>query len=61
MMDSFSFEDLIEQMCADPVFVAQCEKNNREWDEEVAAELEITVDELWDRLGIQWSDKKVST
>jgi len=55
---SFSFEDLIEQMCADPVFVAQCEKNNREWDEEVAAELEITVDQLWDRLGITWHETR---
>ena len=49
---TISFEDLVEEMCADPVFVAQCEKNNREWDESVATELEITIDELWDRLGI---------
>ena len=43
---SLSFEDLIEEMCNNPQFVAQCEKNNREWEEEAAAELEITVDEL---------------
>ena len=43
---SLSFEDLIEGMCNDPEFIAQCEKNNREWEEEVALELEITVDQL---------------
>jgi len=43
---SLTFEDLIEEMCNDPQFVAQCEKNNREWEEEAAAELEITVDQL---------------
>ena len=43
---SLSFEDLVEEMCNDPQFVAQCEKNNREWEEEAASELEITVDEL---------------
>jgi hypothetical protein len=56
--DTTSFEDLIEEMCDDPAFVAQCEKNNREWDEEVAAELEITIDELWDRLGITWHETR---
>jgi len=43
---SFTFNDLIEQMCNDPMFIEQCEKNNREWDEEVAEELDITVEEL---------------
>jgi len=43
---SLSFEDLIEGMCNDPEFIAQCEKNNREWEEEAALELEITVDQL---------------
>ena len=43
---SLSFEDLIEAMCNDPEFIAQCEKNNREWEEEAALELEITVDQL---------------
>ena len=43
---SLSFEDLIEEMCNDPQFVAQCEKNNREWEEQAALDLEITVDEL---------------
>ena len=39
---SFTFEDLILQMCKDPMFIEQCEKNNREWDEEVANELGVT-------------------
>ena len=56
-----SFEDMVELMCADPEFVAQCEKNNAEWDEEVAGMLEITVDELWERLGIQWTPAKPPT
>ena len=43
---SFTFDDLIEGMLSDPEFVAQCERNNREWDEQAAAELEMTVDEL---------------
>ena len=43
---SLSFEDLIEGMCNDPEFITQCEKNNREWEEEAALELEITVDQL---------------
>ena len=48
MNDPFSatFEDLIEEMCNDPMFIQQCEANNRNWDEEAAAELEVTVDEL---------------
>ena len=58
IQDTVSFEDLIEEMCADPEFVAQCEKNNREWDEAVAAELEITIDELWERLGITWHETR---
>ena len=43
---SLSFEDLIESMCKDPEFIAQCEKNNREWEEEAAAELGVTVNKL---------------
>ena len=48
MKDPFSatFDDLIEEMCNDPMFIQQCEANNRSWDEEAAAELEVTVDEL---------------
>ena len=41
-----TFEKLVEQMCEDPMFIQQCEANNRMWDEEAAAELEVTVDEL---------------
>ena len=43
---SLTFEQLVEQMCEDPMFIMQCEANNRQWEEEAAAELEITVDEL---------------
>ena len=43
---SLSFEDLIEDMCKDPEFIAQCEKNNREWEEEAAEELGVTVNQL---------------
>jgi len=54
--DTISFEDMIDQLCADPEFVAECEENNCKWDE-TAAELEITtVNELWDRLGIVWHE-----
>lgn len=52
MNDSLTFEQLIEEMCNDPVFVKQCEENNRMWDEEAAADLEVTVDELHTMLGI---------
>lgn len=47
------FADFIEEMSNDPVFIKQCEENNRMWDEEAAAELEITVDELHAMLGIE--------
>ena len=50
---ALSFEDLIEEMCNDPQFIAQCEKNNREWEEEAAAELEITVDQLRQFLSVK--------
>ena len=46
MNDSLTFEKMIEEMCEDPMFIMQCEANNRQWDEEAAAELEVTVDEL---------------
>tara|TARA_Y100000004_G_scaffold175183_1_gene214546 strand:+ start:96 stop:263 length:168 start_codon:yes stop_codon:yes gene_type:complete len=52
MNDSLTFDDLIEGMASDPVFIKQCEENNRKWDEEAAAELEVTVDELHIMLGI---------
>ncbi len=52
MNDSLTFDDLIEGMASDPVFIKQCEENNRKWDEEAAAELEVTVDELHTMLGI---------
>ena len=43
---SLTFDDIVEGMCNDPEFVAQCERNNAEWDEEAAAELGVTVAEL---------------
>ena len=46
MNDTLTFEDLIDMMASDPEFIKQCEENNRKWDEEAAAELEVTVDEL---------------
>lgn len=46
MDDSLTFDQLIEEMCNDPVFIKQCEENNRQWEEEAAADLGITVDEL---------------
>ncbi len=46
MNDTLTFEDLIDMMASDPQFIKQCEENNRMWDEEAAAELEVTVDEL---------------
>ena len=49
---SMTFEQLVEQMCEDPMFIQQCEANNRMRDEEAAAELEVTVDELHQMLGI---------
>lgn len=52
MNDSLTFETIIEEMCSDPMFIMQCEANNRMWDEEAAAELEVTVDELHQMLGI---------
>ena len=53
LMDfSITFEKLVEEMCEDPMFIMQCEANNRMWDEEAAAELEVTVDELHRMLGI---------
>ena len=50
MNDSLTFEDIIEGMATDPLFIKACEENNRQWEEEAAAELEITVDELLARL-----------
>ena len=52
MNDSLTFDELIESMCNDPEFVAQCEENNRKWDEEAAAELNVTVDDLHVWLGL---------
>ncbi len=44
------FQDFIDQMASDPMFIQQCEENNRKWDEEAAAELEVTVDQLHEML-----------
>jgi hypothetical protein len=49
---SLTFDDIVEGMANDPEFIEQCERNNREWDEEAAAELEMTVDELHHFLGV---------
>ena len=43
---SLTFDDIVEGMANDPEFIAQCEHNNNEWDEEAAAELGVTVAEL---------------
>ena len=43
---TLEFDQIIEGMSNDPEFIAACEENNRQWDEEAAAELEVTVDEL---------------
>ena len=43
---SLTFDDIVEGMANDPEFIAQCERNNNEWDEEAAAELGVTVAEL---------------
>ena len=40
------FDQLIEEMSTDPLFIKACEENNQQWEEEAAAHLEITVDEL---------------
>ena len=32
----FDFDQLIEEIASDPEFIAQCEKNNAEWEAEVA-------------------------
>ena len=49
---SLTFDDIIEDICEDPQFIADVERNNREWDEEAAAELEMTIDELHQFLGV---------
>ena len=46
MTEDFTFEMLVNEMACDPLFIRACEENNRQWEEEAAAELEITVDEL---------------
>jgi hypothetical protein len=46
MNDSLTFEELVEGMCEDPMFIQQCEANNRRWDEEASQELGVTVEEL---------------
>ena len=40
------FEMLVNEMATDPLFIKACEENNQQWEEEAAAELEITVHEL---------------
>ena len=54
MNDSLTFDQLIEEMSTDPLFIKACEENNRQWEEEAAAELEITVDELLTFLNNNW-------
>ena len=49
---SLTFDEIVAGMCEDPEFIAQCERNNRLWDEQAAAELEMTLDELHTALGI---------
>ncbi len=44
------FEDLVAEMSNDPMFIAHCEVNNRQWDEEASAELGMTVEELHNHL-----------
>ena len=46
MNDSLTFEELVKGMCEDPMFIQQCEANNRNWDEEASLELGVTVEEL---------------
>ena len=46
MTEDFTFEMLVNEMACDPLFIKACEENNQQWDEEAAAELEVTVDEL---------------
>ena len=46
MNDSLTFEELVEGMCEDPMFIQQCEANNRRWDEEASQELGVTLEEL---------------
>jgi hypothetical protein len=40
------FEMLVNEMACDPLFIKACEENNQQWEEEAAAHLEITVDQL---------------
>jgi hypothetical protein len=49
---SLTFDEIVAGMCEDPEFIAQCERNNRLWDQEAAAELGMTLDELHTALGI---------
>ena len=46
MTEDFTFEMLVNELACDPLFIKACEENNQQWDEEAAAELEVTVDEL---------------
>ena len=46
MTEDFSFEMLVNEMACDPLFIKACEENNQQWEEEAAAHLEITVDQL---------------
>ena len=32
----FDFDQWVEEIASDPEFISQCEKNNAEWDAEVA-------------------------
>lgn len=32
----FDFDQLVEEIASDPEFIAQCEQNNADWEDEVA-------------------------
>lgn len=48
----FDVDAFIEEIASDPEFIAQVERNNREWDLGASEELGVTVDELHTMLGI---------
>lgn len=48
----FDFDDLIEEMCQDPEFIADVQRNNDEWDREASEHLDVTVEELHTMIGL---------
>ena len=48
----FDFDDLIEEMCQDPEFIADIQRNNDEWDREASEHLDVTVEELHTMIGL---------